>query len=71
MCQAGVAHAEIINIIKRLAKEGKAMMVISSELAEIVDYSDRVVVLRDRKKLTELAGDEISEDAIMQAIAEK
>ncbi len=65
------AHAEIINIIKRLAKEGKAMMVISSELAEIVDYSDRVVVLRDRKKLTELTGDEISEDAIMQAIAEK
>ncbi|MBI5931536.1 MAG: sugar ABC transporter ATP-binding protein [Chloroflexi bacterium] len=65
------AHAEIINIIKRLAKEGKAMMVISSELAEIVDYSDRVVVLRDRKKLTELTGDEISEDAIMHAIAEK
>lgn len=65
------AHAEIINIIKRLANEGKAMLVISSELAEIVEYSDRVVVLRDRKKLTELTGDEISEDAIMQAIAEK
>lgn len=65
------AHAEIINIIKRLAKEGKALMVISSELAEVVDYSDRVVVLRDRKKLTELTGDEISEDAIMHAIAEK
>lgn len=65
------AHAEIIHIIKRLAKDGKAMMIISSELPEIVDYSDRVVVLRDRKKLTELVGDQISENMIMQAIAER
>ncbi|MBN1284269.1 MAG: sugar ABC transporter ATP-binding protein [Anaerolineae bacterium] len=65
------AHVEIINIIKRLAKEGKAMMVISSELAEVVDYSDRVVVLRDRKKITELEGDQISENTIMQTIAER
>ena len=65
------AHAEIINIVKRLANEGKAMMVISSELAEIVDYSDRVVVLRDRKKVTELENSQISEKMIMQAIAER
>ena len=65
------AHAEIINIIKRLAKDGKAMMIISSELAEVVDYSDRVVVLRDHKKLVELEGDQISENTIMQAIAER
>jgi simple sugar transport system ATP-binding protein len=63
------AHAEIIQIIKRLAKEGKAMLIISSELAEIVDYSDRVVVMRDRKKLRELEGDDINETTIMQAIA--
>lgn len=65
------AHAEIINIVKRLANEGKAMMVISSELGEIVDYSDRVVVLRDRKKVTELEDDQISENMIVQAIAER
>jgi simple sugar transport system ATP-binding protein len=65
------AHAEIISIVKRLARHGKTMMIISSELAEVVDYSDRVVVLRDRKKLTELEGDQISETMIMQAIAEK
>ena len=63
------AHAEIIQIVKRLAKEGKALLVISSELAEIVDYSDRVVILRDRKKLRELEGEEINENTIMQAIA--
>lgn len=63
------AHAEIIQIIKRLAREGKAMLIISSELAEIVDYSDRVVILRDRKKLQELEGSAINETNIMQAIA--
>lgn len=65
------AHAEIISIIKHLARTGKAMMVISSELAEIVDCSDRVIVMRDHKKLTELEGDQISENMIMQAIAER
>ena len=64
------AHAEIIQIIKRLCAEGMALLVISSELAEVVDYSHRVVVLRDRKKLTELVGDDINEQMIMQTIAE-
>lgn len=65
------AHAEVIQIMKRLCSEGMALLVISSELAEVVDYSHRVVVLRDRKKLTELTGDEISEQTIMQTIAEQ
>lgn len=65
------AHAEIIQIIKRLCAEGMALLVISSELAEVVDYSHRVIVLRDRQKLTELSGEEITEQTIMQAIAEK
>jgi len=64
------AHAEIISIIKDLCEKGMPLMVISSELAEVVDYSDRVVVLRDRKKVTELQGDEISQNSIMKAIAE-
>ena len=64
------AHMEIINIIKRLSKEGMSLLVISSELAEVVDYSDRVIVMRDRKMVAELAGDDISENNIMQVIAE-
>lgn len=64
------AHAEIIAIIKDLCAKGMPLLVISSELAEVVDYSDRVVVLRDRKKVTELQGSEISQNSIMKAIAE-
>lgn len=65
------AHAEIIAIIKRLCAQGMALLVISSELAELVDYSDRILVLRDRKQVKELRGEQMSEAAIMQAIAEK
>lgn len=64
------AHAEIVHIIKRLCSEGMALLVISSELAEVAEYSHRVIVLRDRKKLTELTGDDINEQMIMHAIAE-
>jgi simple sugar transport system ATP-binding protein len=64
------AHAEIIGIIKKLCEQGMPLLVISSELAEVVDYSDRVVVMRDRKKVTELDHDEISQGSIMKAIAE-
>ena len=65
------AHAEIITLIKQLAKDGKALLIISSELAEIVDYSDRVIVLRDRQKLAELEGADINQTTIMQVIAER
>jgi len=65
------AHAEVIAIIKRLCDQGLPLLVISSELAEVVDYSDRVVVLRDRRKVTELQHDEISQGSIMKAIAEQ
>ena len=64
------AHAEIISLVKDLCRNGMPLLVISSELAEVVDYSDRVVVLRDRKKVTELQRGEISQNSIMQAIAE-
>jgi simple sugar transport system ATP-binding protein len=46
-----------------------AIVFISSELEEVVRDSHRVVVLRDRKKVGELAGDEIDLAAIMKTIA--
>jgi galactofuranose transport system ATP-binding protein len=42
---------------------------ISSELEEVVRQSQRVVVLRDRRKVDELTEGEISEEAIMHSIA--
>ena len=46
--------------INRLREDGLALMVISSELDEIVAYSSRVVVMRDREMVAELRGDNIN-----------
>ena len=64
------AHAEILKLIKRLCSEGMSLLVTSSELDELVAFSDRVAVMRDRRKVAEIEGDDITEGNIMQAIAE-
>jgi monosaccharide-transporting ATPase len=63
------AKLEIEKLIASLANDGMAILFISSDLEEMVRNSHRVVVLRDRKKVCELRGEEISEAAIMHAIA--
>lgn len=63
------AHAEIIRLIDRLCAGGMAMLVISSELEEIVAYSHRVLVMRDHRQVGALTGAEITVDRIMTTIA--
>ena len=63
------AHAEIIRLIRELCDDGLALLVISSELDEIVTYSDRVIVLRDRAHVDQLEGDAIDVSNILAAIA--
>lgn len=63
------AHAEILTLIRKLCSEGLALLVASSELDEIVATSDRVAVLRDRSKIGELSGKEITRDNIVKMIA--
>jgi ribose transport system ATP-binding protein len=64
------AKAEILALIRQLAEEGLAVLLISSELEEIIAGSDRVVVLRDGQDVAQLRGTEISADALMAAMAE-
>ena len=45
------------------------MLMISSELEEVIEGSDRVTVLRDGVSVAELAGEAITEPAVMQAMA--
>lgn len=63
------AHAEIIRLIEELCAKGMSLVVISSELEELVVYSSRVVVLRDHRHVAELSGDEITTSHIVNAIA--
>ncbi|WP_434713115.1 sugar ABC transporter ATP-binding protein [Rhizobium sp. YTUHZ045] len=63
------AHAEIIRLIEQLCAEGMSLIVISSELEELVAYSSRVIVLRDRQHIAELTGERITAAGIVDAIA--
>jgi monosaccharide-transporting ATPase len=63
------AKAEIEKLIAKLCADGMTIVFISLELEEVVRDSHRVVVLRDRKKVCELTGEQIELSAIMKAIA--
>jgi len=63
------AKAEIQSLINELADEGLGVLMISSELEEITEGSDRVVVLRDGRTVAELPHDAITQDRIMDAMA--
>ena len=63
------AKAEIEKLMHSLRDEGMAILFISSELEEVVRDSQRVIVLRDRIKAGELAGNQISQETIMHTIA--
>ncbi len=60
--------AEIQKLVLSLAEAGKACIFISSELEEVLRTSHRIVVLREREKVAEFAG-EVDENTIIQAIA--
>ena len=65
------AHAEIMALIRRLCGQGLALLVASSEFDELVAVSDRVAVLRDRQKVGEMSGDDITRENIVHTIADR
>ncbi|MER8750278.1 sugar ABC transporter ATP-binding protein [Mesorhizobium sp. M1050] len=58
------AKAEIYHLIEELAREGHGVIVVSSELPEVIRLADRVLVMRDGSIAAELHRDDISEQAI-------
>jgi ribose transport system ATP-binding protein len=61
----GAKH-EIYLLIERLADSGKAIIVVSSELPEIIRISDRVLVMREGRVTAELPHAELTEQAILR-----
>ena len=64
------AKQEIQNLIGELADGGLSVLQVSSELEELITGCDRVLVLRDGATVAELAGEDISEESMLQAMAE-
>ena len=63
------AKGEIQKLIEELAESGMGVLLISSELEEIIEGSDHVVILRDGTTVAELSRADISQDVILTAMA--
>jgi ABC-type sugar transport system ATPase subunit len=59
------AKAEMFDLIGRLASEGRAVVVISSHLPELLNMCDRILVMREGHVAGELGRDEFSEERVM------
>jgi putative multiple sugar transport system ATP-binding protein len=62
------AKYEIYTIIARLASEGKAIVVISSEMPELLGISDRIYVMNEGRMVGEMAAAGATQEKIMRAI---
>jgi len=63
------AKQEILNLVEELAKEGISVLMVSSELEELVQACDRVQVIKDGATVGHLKNEEITVEAIMENIA--
>ena len=60
------AKFEIYQLMRQLAERGVAVLMISSELVEILGMSDRILVMHERQIVAELARDQASEERIIE-----
>jgi len=62
------AKYEIYTIINQLASEGKAIILISSELPEILGVCDRIYIMNEGKIVGEMNASEATQEKIMKCI---
>ncbi|TPI85455.1 sugar ABC transporter ATP-binding protein [Mesorhizobium sp. B2-8-9] len=63
------AKGEIQRLIRRLADQGLGVLMISSELEEVIEGADRIFVLRDGVSVTELEAEAANEEKVLTAMA--
>ncbi len=63
------SKSEIHNLLRKLAKSGYAVVVISSEMPEVLHVSDRIVAMYNGRVMREFTSDEVTEDNLIQAIS--
>ncbi|MFT6222472.1 MAG: ribose transport system ATP-binding protein [Paracoccaceae bacterium] len=63
------SKSEIHNLIRDLARQGYAIIVISSEMPEVLRVSDRVIAMFHGKIMREFTSEEVNEDNLVQAIS--
>jgi monosaccharide-transporting ATPase len=65
------AKAEVQTLVGELAEEGLGVLLISSDLEELIEGADRILVLREGAVVGELSGDEVTVETIMASIADR
>jgi len=60
------AKADVYRVIAGLAARGLAIVMVSSELAELVGFCDRILVMREGAVVGELSGERATEEAILR-----
>ena len=64
------AKADIYLLMEKMAEQGVAIIMVSSELTEVMGMSDRIIVMRDGEITGELAKEEFSEQNILNYTVE-
>jgi len=60
------AKSEIHRLLRELADQGIGIIMISSELPEVIGMCDRVLVMREGRQCAPISGDQITEKGIIQ-----
>ena len=61
------AKSEIYTVIRKMADEGKGVIIVSSELPELLSLCDRIIVMHEGEITAEFTGEEATEEKIMMA----
>lgn len=60
------ARSEIYRLLRELAGKGMALIVVSSDLPEVLTLADRIVVMADGRTVGEIAGEGATEEAVLK-----
>lgn len=60
------AKSEIVDIVGRIAEQGTAVIVVSSEIEDVLALTDRILVMRDGCLVRELIGDDATETKVLE-----
>ena len=60
------ARSEIYRLLRELAAKGMALLVVSSDLPEVLTLADRIIVMADGRTVGELDGKTATEEAVLK-----
>jgi ABC-type sugar transport system ATPase subunit len=60
------ARGEIQNLIENLVSQGLAIIIVSSDIMELLAMSDRVIVIKEGRAVAELSGDNVTKEEVLK-----